>query len=232
MQHQGEISLTPYRELRTYTGAFKRYLQRYDVAHALTYVMPHPAGAPTEIVSLWRAMPRQQPGMREQRTLGTLMPHVMRARSINRRLIASRGRHAESLTLLVNRHGVIQTIGESARALLALEWPTWSGPFLPTPLWHVLCQSCNGHYGGRFLRIDAAVQDDLLVVHIERMTAGQALLTPAELRLGRLIAEGATYKDAARLLGVSPATVRNQLHSVYGKLGIAGRRQLSAALAP
>lgn len=228
--HQGEAVVTPYRELRTFTGDFKRYLLRYDVAHALTYVMPHTVGAVTEILSLWRALPRRQPGPREQRMLGALMPHVMRARAINRRLLSGPGREPASLTLLVNRHGVIQVQGEAVRTLLALEWPSWFGPFLPAALWHGLCSSSERRWRGRHLCAAAEARNGLLAIHIDRIPRQQALLTPSELRIARLIADGATYKEAARQFGISPATVRNQLHSVYDKLAIAGRRQLATAL--
>jgi len=228
--HQGQAVVTPYRELRIYTGDFKRYMQRYDVAHALTWVMPHQAGTVTEIVSLWRALPRRQPGLREQRLLGALMPHVLRARAINRRLLAGPGDTPASLTLLVNRHGVVQVLGEAAHTLLALEWPTWSGPFLPAALWQGLCASLELRWRGKQLCARAEARDGLLAVHIDRLPQQPALLTPAELRIARLVADGATYKEAARRLGISPATVRNQLHRVYGKLTIAGRRELAPAL--
>ena len=63
------------------------------------------------------------------------------------------------------------------------------------------------------------------------LTISRGELWEERRRLADLVAMGATYKDAARTLGISPATVRNQLHSAYAKLGIPGRRQLAAALA-
>lgn len=231
LRHQGNVVLTPYRELHAYSGAFKRYLLRYDVAHALTYVAPHAPGDRTDIVALWRAVPRQRPGVGEQRRLDALMPHVMRARAIAARLGSGGRTVPDSLTLMADRHGIVQALGDAARALLALEWPAWSGPLMPAPLWQALCASSTLRYQGRRIRVRAERQVDLLVVHVDRVAPAELLLTPAERRLADLVAMGATYKDAARTLGISPATVRNQLHSAYAKLGIPGRRQLAAALA-
>lgn len=48
-------------------------------------------------------------------------------------------------------------------------------------------------------------------------------LTPAERAICRLLLEGAHNKEIARALGKSDATVRNQLHTLFAKLGVATR---------
>lgn len=55
-------------------------------------------------------------------------------------------------------------------------------------------------------------------------------LTPAERQVAVMAAEGLSYKIIARDLGKSPATVRNQLHAVYQKLGVANRTALACRL--
>lgn len=52
-------------------------------------------------------------------------------------------------------------------------------------------------------------------------------LTPAEQQVAVMQAGGAPYKTIAKVLGKSPATVRNQLHAVYQKLGVANRTALA-----
>ena len=48
-------------------------------------------------------------------------------------------------------------------------------------------------------------------------------LTPAERLVAAMAMEGLPYKSIARELGKSPATVRNQLHAIYQKLGVGNR---------
>jgi len=60
--------------------------------------------------------------------------------------------------------------------------------------------------------------------------AAPRALTPREAEVARLVAEGLTSREVAGRLSVSVRTVDNQLASVYSKLGIAGRSELSAAL--
>ena len=55
-------------------------------------------------------------------------------------------------------------------------------------------------------------------------------LTPAEQLVAAMAAEGLAYKSIARELGKSPATVRNQLHAVYQKLGVGNRTALACKL--
>ncbi|WP_067486415.1 LuxR C-terminal-related transcriptional regulator [Actinomadura hibisca] len=51
-------------------------------------------------------------------------------------------------------------------------------------------------------------------------------LTPQELRIARLVAEGASNKDVAARLFLSPRTVEYHLYKIYPKLGVASRTEL------
>ncbi|MFW5416475.1 helix-turn-helix domain-containing protein [Nocardiopsis sp. CNT-189] len=57
-------------------------------------------------------------------------------------------------------------------------------------------------------------------------------LTPQELRIARLVAEGASNRDVAARLFLSPRTVEYHLYKVYPKLGIGSRTELVRLLAP
>jgi DNA-binding CsgD family transcriptional regulator len=57
-------------------------------------------------------------------------------------------------------------------------------------------------------------------------------LTPQELQIARLLADGNTTREAAAAVFVSPKTVEYHLRHVYSKLGIHSRDELAAVLAP
>ena len=59
---------------------------------------------------------------------------------------------------------------------------------------------------------------------------GAEALTPGELRVVRLAAEGRTNREIAHELYVTLKTVEGHLSRAYTKLGIAGRAQLPEAL--
>jgi DNA-binding NarL/FixJ family response regulator len=60
--------------------------------------------------------------------------------------------------------------------------------------------------------------------------SGPGSLTPSELRVAELAAEGSSNRDIAQTLYVTPKTVEVHLTSVYRKLGITSRARLAAAL--
>ncbi|MDP7705765.1 LuxR C-terminal-related transcriptional regulator [Mycobacterium sp. TY815] len=60
----------------------------------------------------------------------------------------------------------------------------------------------------------------------KRPATGWASLTPTELDVVRLVAEGLGNKDVGARLFISPRTVQSHLRHVYAKLGLASRVQL------
>ena len=61
----------------------------------------------------------------------------------------------------------------------------------------------------------------------KRPSTGWESLTPTELDVVRLVAEGIPNKDIATRLFVSPRTVQSHLRHVYNKLSLTSRVQLA-----
>jgi len=59
-----------------------------------------------------------------------------------------------------------------------------------------------------------------------------ALLSPQELQIARLVAEGLGNKEIGRRLFLSPRTVGSHLYRMFPKLGISSRAQIARALLP
>ena len=80
---------------------------------------------------------------------------------------------------------------------------------------------------------NAATELDLTGVRVPRRTVGGvASLTPQELQVALLLADGRTTREAAAALFLSPKTVEYHLRKVYTKLDIRSRDELTAAVAP
>lgn len=65
----------------------------------------------------------------------------------------------------------------------------------------------------------------------QRPATGWGALTSSEQRVARLVAQGHTNRSAARELVLSPNTIATHLRSVFTKLGVRSRVQLSLAVA-
>jgi len=61
---------------------------------------------------------------------------------------------------------------------------------------------------------------------------GPDALTPSELRVARLAADGLSNRDIADALFITRKTVGDHLGAAYRKLGVAGRSGLATALDP
>ena len=97
--------------------------------------------------------------------------------------------------------------------LLCSRAPAWSPTGSPRPR-----PASSSALRPRALADAAAARDDT-----------PAFLTPREVELGRLAADGVPSAAIALRLGVSQRTVDNLLGRVYAKCGVTGRRMLAAA---
>ena len=79
----------------------------------------------------------------------------------------------------------------------------------------------------------SALRNALEELSLEVAPAPSALkrLSPQELQVARLVARGASNKQAAALLCVSPKTIEFHLSAIYRKLGVESRTQLTRLIA-
>jgi DNA-binding CsgD family transcriptional regulator len=72
---------------------------------------------------------------------------------------------------------------------------------------------------------------DLFLIHL--WTAGPLdRLTAREREVVNAVAQGLSFKQAAKKIGVAPSTVANHLYRVYRKLGVYSRTELAALVHP
>ena len=93
---------------------------------------------------------------------------------------------------------------------------------------HVLAAECGA------TRLSSRARDELArsgARLIREPASGVEALTPSEVRVAELAAEGLTNREVAQALFVSEKTVETHLGRVYRKLGIKSRHALPAALA-
>lgn len=129
---------------------------------------------------------------------------------------------------VVDDHGLVHAAGEDFCLALRDVSPGWLGPRCPDVLRDLVAGGCSSVVVGDYEFTTRRANDRRLFA-VSRQV-GAFGLTPAETRVARLYTEGLPQRDIALRQGVSPATVRNQLASVYQKLNVHSKLELLRVL--
>ena len=217
-------------------SALRRYADNYEVKHALVALLPSlhtggPAESNMHAVSLWRAFEKREYTVAEQLLFTEILPHLTRARILNHYHFLSSVQTTEELsTLMCTANGSVIAIDRGATDLLRNEWPQWFPPQLPKEILEAIYRHRSMLYQGRGFLAKARKLGRNLIITL-RPTPVVANLTPAESVVAKLISRPMSYKELATHLGVTTSTIRNQLHSIYGKLNLKGKADLVAFMA-
>lgn len=209
------------------------YCRKYETAHSLTLVSAQSLIDTIPTIALWRAARSNAYADKDAYAANQLLPHILQAKEINRRLatLSSSAAHGSAI-VLATLDGCVQFVQQDAIRLLQLEWSEWTPPLLPRSLMDSLKAGKEKAFTGTSLDVKASVQGNILCLVIAVKPSKKTGLTNAEYRVAKLAADGFQYKEIARELGVSTATVRNQLHSAYQKLGVSNKTALASVLPP
>jgi len=205
----------------------KSYNKKFETIQIMTIALKNASYRKASYVSLWRAGSKKTFEEKDAKMGDLLLPHLHKAIEINKKIVDPSNQR--SLLFFCSKEGFIHFIDDSIIETLQEEWSEWTPPILPKAFLHDVLYSRKRQYLGRSITATAEISCDLVLIKVWSNPVGN-LLTPSELRVALCIAEGMSYKEIALNLGVSPATVRNQLHSVYKKTGLNGKVDLSKAL--
>lgn len=205
------------------------YCKKYDVAHTVVHISEYATLGNADAIALWRARTKDRYSTDDLAIGNLLLPHFLQARSINMRLQAGRSLEDGRTTVLADLNGWIQFIDDDAISLMNTEWPGWTPPVLPFELLEPFKRNLTTKYVGNSLNAEARIHRGILAIKLFRRPLIHSL-TDAEQNIAKLAAAGATYKEIARDLAISPATVRNHLHNIYSKLGIRNKATLATKL--
>ncbi|MDC9611682.1 helix-turn-helix transcriptional regulator, partial [Pseudoalteromonas sp. GABNS16H] len=126
----------------------------------------------------------------------------------------------------IDRHGLLHASLPEFKALLVNEWGKQAGVVLPeavnTSLWK------TGHYRGHNLALNAERFYNRLLVRAGILSS--VSLSPRETEIAWAYATGKSHKEVAKVLSISPTTVRTHLARVYQKLEISDKGALAVWL--
>lgn len=213
-------------------GALRQHGRRFEQSHFFIAGLVNPDTRFTRWLTLFRARTDAYCTESERLRLAGLLPHLQQALELNRLthlkdVVQTKGGDGMGSALADSR-GMIHHMDAIFEHALRNEWDGWQGPRLPAAV-VVAAQRGEQRVVGRTLAITQFSQHGLLWLRVRPLCAADAL-TPREAIVARLTAMGLTHKQIAARLQRSPATVRNQIRSIYDKLGVANVVALVEAL--
>ncbi len=113
-------------------------------------------------------------------------------------------------------------------ALMRLEWPSWVGPRLPGDLITPEGALKLSHLGAR-IAVGARMAIDTAVLWARPRSLADDL-SPRELMVARLCAEGLSHKEISARLSIAPTTARNHIAAVHRRLNVKRNSEIGALL--
>jgi DNA-binding CsgD family transcriptional regulator len=214
------------------THGLRRLADGFDVSQTISISVDLPDQRAFMFVSLYRGHERRVFTPEEQSINELLIPHLHAAwrQNLRERLRPSgAAAGTEVYRAFVDRQGKAVQYEDGFAAAVICHWPSWRGALLPLVLREAIegASAAPGRWIGRGAWAVRSAPAGLMTLVELREATPLDRLTPRELQVVRLYAEGETHKDIARLTGLTPSTVRHYLREAYSKLNIDNKAALA-----
>lgn len=174
--------------------------------------------------------------VQETATLELLAPHMMQAYATRREISVSKHQpHASHpiawSTAIVDLAGHVHNRDSEFTAMLEREWPESDGARLAEPLRKLLTKQRGARFRfvGHHIVAEFSPAQDLYLLSV-RLRASEDSLSERERKIAQQYAAGASYKEIAVELQLSPSTVRAYVRTIFLKLGVNKKAKLANLL--
>lgn len=205
------------------------FARRYDLYHLLCISFALPESGLMFSVCLYRGAADQAFGDSQARLFASFCEHLLQLwRFQVQDLLQLGGDDGASDFAVARADGRLLYVGARLCAAIAQETPGWGGSVLPAALIAELPKApCVMRLGRAALTLNRSGEQLILALSTQARHSG---LAPRERTAAMLFAAGHSYKEIAKLLLLSPATVRTYLRTCYLQLGVRSKLELCAAL--
>lgn len=129
---------------------------------------------------------------------------------------------------VARQDGDLLYVGAGMCAVIQKELPDWNGSTLPAEvIAHLPNAPCVMRLGRSALTLTPNAEH--VILSLQTQPHG-AVLAPRERTVAMLFAAGHSYKEIARILTLSPSTVRTYLRNCYLQLGVKSKVELGSVL--
>ncbi len=124
--------------------------------------------------------------------------------------------------------GSLLYVGARLCAAIQRQLPGWNGSTLPEQITAQLAKApCVARFGRTALALTPNGEQVVLSLKTQPRNS---TLAPREMTAAMLFADGHSYKEIAKILGLTPATVRTYLRNCYLQLGVSSKIELGSVL--
>lgn len=206
--------------------------REHDIGEALCTSIYLPSERSFVFLSLYRSFRSAAFAAAERELNQVLMPHLCASWTANRQfqmecMKASAAQDGIALAL-VDRHGQVLNAESGFVDRMRVEWPAGTCDVLPTRVaeWF--------RSGEEVLKLSSIVLHryplgELSLIAVRARAAADSL-SARERQIARAFGRGESYKEIARAMEISPATVRHHLRTVYLKLEVGDKAQMTSLL--
>jgi DNA-binding CsgD family transcriptional regulator len=170
----------------------------------------------------------------ERQICEALFPHMMEALSINLKLSLAAVKSNDGPTrwpmVMCDPNGFIVYAEPEFLSLIQEEWPGSPCHRLPASLVTSLLDQKQRHLLGASIFAACMQRDDTRIYIKARRRLAVDALSKREIEVAKEIANGLSFKEIARALNLSPATVRNHTQRIHERLEIRSNTELAAQI--
>lgn len=200
---------------------FAEFNKQFDQRNYFITSTLNPDTRFTHWVTLFRAKSEAHGTEDERCLLAEIAPHLQQSLEHNR--VAHLARLKSTFfpakgSAICDLRGTVYHIEPYFEEALRCEWLISQSSKLPRVLLEHFASGAR-KYVGRSRVITCSVEKDLMFLHGRPHQLADEL-SPKELAVARLMSKGLTHRQVALELERAPATVRNHMQAIYGKLQI------------
>ncbi|WP_176475850.1 helix-turn-helix transcriptional regulator [Halomonas salipaludis] len=206
------------------------FCKRHDIFHSMAVTEEFPSSRTLFFVSINRRKSSPEFGDAESILMEEFFNHLTYCWRSYLSMIRSDG--LPSLWdnyALASTQGKLLYIGRDIGEVISEKYADWKGSSLPGNVSRLVSHvPCTVYADGRQGMMVQPCGDLIALMLCSRQQFSP--LSPRELSAANIYSLGHSYKEVARILGVTPATARTYLRSAYVQLGVSNKVELITAL--
>ncbi len=205
------------------------FARRYDLYHLMCITFELPESGLNFFVCLYRGIDDVAFDVSEEGLFAAFCDHLLQLWrfQVQDMIRVDTGNGASDFGV-ARLDGSLLHIGARLCAAIEREVPGWHGSVLPSEVIAQLHKvPCVMRLGRCALTLSP--NGEHVILSLEAPPPG-VMLAPRERTAAMLFAAGHSYKEIARILSLSPATVRTYLRNCYAQLGVKSKVELGSAL--